>query len=335
MSLLLEKRKSDLLDLSIGEPFIFRSLLNDCLPPDFEINFQDSWWEYLSPKGYDPLVKFLEEKHQNPIIITSGAKQALGAAFYALRKSGRNQCITPKPFWALLPDLADFHQVDFYSVPWEHAFPSERHGFLLLVSPNNPNGWMPDPFEYQLLIEELQDRKIPIVHDGAYYSPGYVKPGTPLLPIGDLQIFSFSKMLGVPGLRTGYIVCHNNDYYKDLLAYQEMTTVGVSEASQHFILQILQYFKELPEIWKWINDQNYQILLNNKKTLTSIDPSIMLLAPECLDHGMFAWATKGPNFDRTKELFLSTDGTYFGDSSKVRLNLSISSELLKEVINKL
>src|SRR5271165_951192 len=73
------------------------------------VNYGQSYsLDYPHPAGYKPLVQFLEKHHGNfPVIITNGAKQALAAIFYALKKTNHHHLGYVKPTWALIKPLAE------------------------------------------------------------------------------------------------------------------------------------------------------------------------------------------------------------------------------------
>src|SRR5579885_3412990 len=102
----------DWIDVSVGEPHLVRDNLSKVFQLEEELRIghlklNDMVYPY--PTGYQPLVKLLEEKHKAPVIITNGAKQALGAVFYALSQMGYPGVAMKMPYWALIPPLAKMH----------------------------------------------------------------------------------------------------------------------------------------------------------------------------------------------------------------------------------
>ena len=89
-------------------------------------------FDYPYPQGYKPLVELLEFKHQAKVVITNGAKQALGAVFYALKKMGMCYCQEKSPYWALIPPLAAMHGIEMIhpNAPYDNDQMA-----LLLLSP--------------------------------------------------------------------------------------------------------------------------------------------------------------------------------------------------------
>ena len=89
------------IDVSIGEAHLVRQNLLDIfqISGELELGYlKDKDLIYPDPTGYQPLVDHLEDKHNAPVIITNGAKQGLGAAFYALKKKGYGYCGMKSPY---------------------------------------------------------------------------------------------------------------------------------------------------------------------------------------------------------------------------------------------
>ena len=75
------------IDCSVGEPHVVRENLVKIFGLSvYELPNVPHMHEYPTPVGYEPLISLLEEKHKAPVIITNGAKQALGACFHALNQ---------------------------------------------------------------------------------------------------------------------------------------------------------------------------------------------------------------------------------------------------------
>src|SRR5271157_1656410 len=97
MTSLADTLPQDCIDLCFGEATVVRhALLKHFSFPDIQFT-ENSFvtrekyshkvtyehpFSYPHPSGYQPLVKLLEHKHNAPVIITNGAKQALAAMFY-------------------------------------------------------------------------------------------------------------------------------------------------------------------------------------------------------------------------------------------------------------
>jgi len=324
------KLPPDFIDVSVGEPHLVRdNLINifnlDSSFQNVNTSLQDM--SYPHPTGYQPLVKFLEEKHGAPVIITNGAKQALGAVFYALRKNGRLQLNMRKPYWALIPPLAEMHGLS--------CVYDEAGDATLSLAPNNPDGFMPD---FSLLENTCsQQLKQPLIHDAAYYTHIYLPRSVELVNVGDVQIFSISKMLGLSGLRLGYVVCRNVEFYKLIQQYIEAMTVGVSITSQKLLYKLMADIMEpQPSLLKEFEDTCYSSLEENKKMLSSVNSEVLEVDDDFYKTaGMFGWFKVGNKADFIKSKINIIDGALFGVPGFIRMNLAFEKSKMKEIINRL
>lgn len=296
----------------------------DSFPQDHPHNV----WEYPAPTGYQPLVDMLQEKYGHPVIITNGAKQALGACFYALKKMGKQTLGMMEPYWALIPPLVEMHGL----TPALGAHPYHIDAYLALA-PNNPNGAFP---YLECLEATCKSKDIPLIHDAAYYTHVYLPFSTELKVYGDVQIYSISKMFGLSGLRLGYVVCPNLEYYKLIQQYMEAMTVGVSITSQIFLHDLMLRMKEDPESFQKFEEEAHEALDTSKRILLQVDPDILMVTPQMVNiNGMFGWLRVGPkaNFQKSKINFI--DGALFGGPGMVRMNLAFNQEKMETIVNRL
>lgn len=330
-------------DWSVGESTIIRQSLFRHLPslisPEIlTINRELSVnsLEYQNPAGYGPLVDMLEEKHNAPVVITNGAKQALAASFYALKKENYDQLFLQPIFWALLPPLINALGLDYYTQLPSDIKGVDSYSAYLLLCPNNPCGKTYTHEEMTEMQQKFRDHNMPLIHDAAYYTNSYLPRDYKLGPVGDMQIFSFSKSLGLSGIRGGYIVAHNKEFYKHLVEYQEMMTVGVSIFTQKFLHTVLQDFKKAPEKQVEFEDDNFQMLKEAKNIMRDVSKKV-LEVPDDFDalNGMFGFLKVNDKDAFKRAKIHIVDGVHFGDANKVRVNLAIGNEKLKTFVEKL
>jgi len=340
------KLSSDFIDSSVGEPYIIRKHLFDMFTWDEDVGAVDL--SYPFPQGYEPLVKMLEDKHQAPVIITNGAKQALGGAFYSLQKMGKIRMGMRKPYWALIPPLAEMHgivptfpkqDVDCHPnltiAKFKDDFNPKDLDSYLCINPNNPDGWVSNDIENLYLL--FESHKIPFIFDGAYYHDMYMQGTYPKhKQLGDVQIYTFSKSLGLSGLRLGYAVCHNTEFYKHMSAYMEAMTVGVSTISQRYLYNLLQSMNQDPELVRSFEERCFLSLLENKKECLNINPEVLELPSNFTDiPGMFGWCKVGPKADFNKAKIHFVGGKLFGAEDMIRINLAFENHVIKDIVNRL
>jgi aspartate/methionine/tyrosine aminotransferase len=318
-------------DTSIGEPILVRDAFIEAfsLKEDFKkITVPSLDLDYPHPQGYKALIELLEQKHNAPVIITNGAKQGLSAICYALKKHNKIKIATKSPYWALLPFVFQVNGLEMILKD-----KPENEDCFFLVAPNNPDGTCDTPEQLQKLSQECKDKKITLIHDAAYYSHVYL-PGTfHLNNIGDLQVYSFSKLLGLSGLRLGYIVCHNTEFFNDLIEYMEYDTVGVNTVTQSLVYELLNHrVKSYPSLWQRFEGLASLGLEQNKKICQQIDPEKLLVPKE--SYGMFGWFQKVKiNFEDLK--IRVAEGKAFGNEQFVRMNLAISPVLMQSVVDRI
>ena len=339
MPSLADIQPKDCIDLCFGEATIVRqALFKHFSFPDVRFE-EDSFiscqkygnivatsnhaFNYPHPSGYKPLREFLEQKHQTCVIITNGAKQALGAMFYALKKLGHNTLGHHDPIWGLIKPLAEAHGLQCSS---------GKHDCFLSIMPNNPDGATYD-LEYGKNLHSLcQERKIPFIHDAAYYTPVYLDDKYEYGKIGDAQIYSISKMFGLSNLRLGYIVFHDLLYYKYVQEYMEMMTVGVPTITQVFLYELLQDIARNPELERQFIVDARDALYQAKFLCRTIRKDIIQV-PENVENqvGMFLWAKLLKKGAFEKANILVSNGT----PDYVRINLAVTRDKLISAIERL
>ncbi len=312
------------IDLSVGEATLIRESFLKYFKLSLSQASLEGLLEYPPPNGTKELVSLLEEKYQAPVIVTNGAKQSLGATFYALKKRGRTRVDMHSPWWALIPPLMSAHGI--------HHSHSGSDAKLCLL-PNNPDGHMMSPEEIRTVVAMCKGQGIPLIHDAVYYTHSYLPESFPLDPFGDLQIFSASKMYGLSGLRLGYIVCHNKDYYRDLCEYMEMMTVGVSTAAQELLASILRQEKV---VGKKFELESFSSLQKAKLLFKTINPEVVTVPSNFEETaGMFAWVKVKNKAALTAAKINVIDGAVFGDDRFIRMNLAVPEDVLQEVVDRL
>lgn len=323
------------IDVSVGEPHVVREKLFEVFDCSvYEIPKIDHMYEYPSPVGYCPLVKLLEDKHGHPVIITNGAKQALGAVFYALSQMSKEYIAMKSPYWALIPPMVKMHGLE-PTYCTDIPDPESGDPFLLLA-PNNPDGQCGSSVELKELSDKYKDAGVPFIHDAAYYTHSYLPNGYKLEQLGDVQIHSISKSLGLSGLRLGYVVCPNTEFYKHILHYMEAMTVGVSIVSQIFLHDLLHRMHGYPTLVQAFEGRASVALEESKKLIKQVSSEILEVDSNIENiPGMFGWFKVGPKADFQKAKINFIDGALFGVPGYVRMNLAFNKETMEEIVKRL
>lgn len=316
----------DWLDLSYGEPISVQQELlkqinkyNNSLKMPSVSDLKD--WTYQPAAGKPDLIKILEDKYDAKVVVSNGAKQALAASLYSFKKSNVNSIFFESPFYPANTSIID--SVGLVRV--ERGSEDCR----LITSPNNPDG------RYVSSIEILQSKfRVPTIHDAAYYTDIYLPDGEIPMSIADIQVYSMSKMYGLSGLRIGYSVVHNEKYYKDMVDYMEMTTAGVSTASQDIARNLELFFKEFPQALTDFNRNSRTSLILSREVLKNIDSDVLI--PEKPEsNSMFAWCKVGSKLDYQAAKVYMLPGELFGKPGYMRLNIAYPVSVISEAVSRL
>jgi len=300
------------IDLGIGENHILRELVIEAYKLK-TISFENfpNIFEYAPPQGYGPLVEKLESIYKAKVVVFSGAKSALSGAFYAMKATGKNKIHFRKPYWPSIPSLITRENLGY-------SFIEDECDCSLIVSPNNPDGYMN-------LNSSISG---PIIHDAAYYTHSYLPKNIELKPFGDIQIFSVAKMYGISGARLGFAVCHNEEYYSYLMKFVEATTAGVSTPSQRILMHILDQEINNPEIRIKYENYVYDMISINRNYLYD---NLSLNKNNIINYGMFAWVpSKIQNFNNVNVNIMG--GIPFGVDNFIRINLAVRFEKIVKAV---
>ena len=316
----------DWIDLSFGEPAVITSALyrqinrfgNPYKMPEMQELLQ---WTYQPAAGKPDLIDILEDKYGTRVVVCNGAKQCLSAAMYAFKEHGCNSMYYQRPFYPGNPALTRFA-----NLPWSDEKTADS---FLITTPNNPDG---RNYSNVDLIEWRY--RGPMIHDAAYYTDIYLPDGQMTLPMGDIQVFSASKMYGLSGLRIGYAVVHNEKYYQDVVNYMEMSTAGVSAASQDIVRNLELLFKEHPEYYEAFVKEARESIRLAREELKALDPDVLELMP-CQSNSMFGWFKKKPGYNNKAAKVHMIDGEAFGQPGMVRMNIAHPVEVIREAVRRL
>jgi aspartate/methionine/tyrosine aminotransferase len=184
--------------------------------------------------------------------------------------------------------------------------------------------------------KEIMGVGVPFIHDAAYYTHSYISQGTPLPAVGDVQIYSVSKMLGLSSLRVGYAVCPNPEFYRLIKEYMEAMTVGVSLPSQIFTFELMNRMRGYPQLVEKFENNSFFALQESKQLIKMVDSEV-LEVPSNFEEtpGMFLWAKKGAACDLDKAKINAIDGKHFGVPGYVRMNIAFRPEIIREIVSRL
>ena len=252
----------DILDLSAGEPdFDTPGFIRDAAIE----GIHGGRTRYTPPAGTPELRKAIaahlseragRELSWEGVVVTSGAKQALFNAIFALFGPG-DEVIVPAPYWTTYPDLVKIARAEPVI-----ALGDERHDFkvdpsrleavatartrgLVLNSPCNPTGAVYTRRELEAIAGWAKERDVWLLSDEIYRAIYYgddadAAPGLLDLPPDRLGPFVLidgaSKCFAMTGWRIGYSYA-SPEVAKKLTALQSQITSNPTTPAQAAALE--------------------------------------------------------------------------------------------------
>jgi len=205
-------------NLAVGEPEFLQEQVWFGPLMDFSTSYP-----YPTIDGHDALLeelRHLHPGHEIYYVITNGAKQALLAAMYAFTKTARiGEVMHKAPYWPSYPTLAHFSRLGF-----TNALDDRAAQLVCTTSPNNPDG------------------RLDVTHCDiwdAVYAGSHLYGFDGIKPRYEVAVYSAAKMLGLSGMRIGWLVTRNKSIAQHAANYVEFTTSGVALPTQAYVARAL------------------------------------------------------------------------------------------------
>ncbi|MDP5252563.1 MULTISPECIES: pyridoxal phosphate-dependent aminotransferase [unclassified Vibrio] len=220
---------------------------------------------YAPPAGYEELRQLIREDMGIPqasVLVTDGAVEALFNVCSNLCKPGTD-FVTTNPSWAWPMRFAEKMGANVVEIPIygeENQFKltpeqlreavSENTEVIYLVDPNNPLGTCHTKEEIQAFADIARSVDAYIIHDTTYFA--FAESFTPMYlfyPEKTLQIYSFSKWLGLAGMRLGAVLA--NEDIIERLATAPPNNLGSNVMSQRAAIAGLKTKSQwFPKVWE-------------------------------------------------------------------------------------
>lgn len=168
----------------------------------------------------------------NRILLTNGATGGVTLALRAYSKRGHNVAFTrTAPYFPIYPSMID-------SAGLKHKIEADHRD-----ETDNPVGLIDSPMNPYGTIVDSCNIGMPVVWDAVYHSKVYTNGN--YKPIGcDVLVGSYSKLLGLNGLRTGWVATNDELLYLRLKDLVTAEYCGLSSASTSILLQLLGQFED-------------------------------------------------------------------------------------------
>ena len=274
-----EFRAQYLLSSSDAESQTIEELLS--LEPGAHDAFLKHWCGYTESPGAPWLREVLAKMYQTiaagQLIVVSAAEEALVLFYHALLTPA-DHAIVESPCYEsalTLPASTGAAVSQWRRKPenrWLHDLaaleslirPNTRA--IYINSPHNPTGLLMRPEIYRGVLALAQRHNIYVFCDEVYreleHDPATRLPAGCDLYDRAISLSSVSKTYGLPGLRLGWLACHDTQFLQRIVSLKHYTTICASAPSEFLTALAFRHRQ------KFI-DRNLQIVLRNLRQLSA------------------------------------------------------------------
>ena len=265
----------------------------------------------------DRIIQRQTGKHYKHILLTNGATGGVVISLRAFEQKGFKYCHTRNPpYYIRYPRMiraAGLMRVN-EDFPLMHD-----QGVILLDMPSNPLGLCGD-------YPQVDDGN-PVILDGVYYNNVYA-PRRLYAPDHDILVGSYSKLLGLNGLRVGWIATNDDDLALRLADLVTSEYCGLDTATTEIIKTTLFNFS-----WDSFERLARTRLDYNREQFSKLEK--FFGDTPVLDLGMFAYMP----VDTACKKLLEKSGIHYCKGSEMgtndnfaRFNLGQSCEMIAEAV---
>ncbi len=231
----------------------------------------------------------LDYKH---ILLTNGATGGVVIALRACKQGHGWQfcCTRPAPWYLRYPSM-----IAAAGMVHETIGQYQLGHVILMDFPSNPLG----------LIDDVKRHHpySPVILDGVYHGMVYSKLSIPL-PKHDVFVGSYSKLLGLNGIRVGWIATNDDFRYERMRELVTAEYCGLSVASTEILKSVLYNFD-----WPSFEASARNKLDDNREQFTKLESYFGTKVPSV---GMFYY---GRTDEKCKDIMRKANITWTGGSS--------------------
>lgn len=218
-------------DLGWGNAYAVRTAFLECIAQKSVLfNLNNKNLDYTNHSGNTELNEItktvikrqtgIEYKH---VLLVNGATGGCTIAMRAYAQMGYEFAITREPpYFPIYPNMIGASGL-------KQSFNNVKNSVVLLDSPENPGG----------NIHTVWGINQPLIHDAVYHSKVYARCRLPVIAC-DVVVGSYSKLLGLNGLRTGWMGTNNDLLHLRLKDLVVSEYAGLSSASDAVLLDLLR-----------------------------------------------------------------------------------------------
>ena len=194
------------------------------------------------------------------VVVATCAEEAIFLVYHALLGPGDRAVVETPCYESALQlarstgaEVAEWHRA--FAGGWAYDLdaldrrltPGTR--LLYVNQPHNPTGTLMDGATFDRLVGMVQERGIRLFSDEVYrgleYAPGDRLPAACDRDQRAVSLGSVSKSYGLPGLRIGWIACHDEALRRRVIDLKHYTTICASAPSEELAALALRHGPEL------------------------------------------------------------------------------------------
>lgn len=297
------------------------------------------------------------------IIISTGGKQALANAMFAILNEGE-EVLIPVPYWVSYPELVKLaggnpvfveckEENDYkFTIEALEKATTKKTKAIVINSPNNPTGSIYSENELREIAEFAKKHDLIIISDEMYEKLIY--DGEKHISIASLSedaynrtiiVNGFSKAFAMTGWRLGYSAA-NEEITKLMSSIQSHMTSNANSITQYAAVEALNGPKDaLNDMVKEFEERrNYMTnLIDNIEGLSYIRPSgafyVMINIKNCINKSLNSETIKD-SMDFSKMLLdeekvAVIPGAAFGLENYIRLSYATSKDMIGEGLKRI
>lgn len=228
------------------------------------------------------------------IVVTSGAKHCLYAAFYTLLNPG-DEVILPAPYWVSYaeqirmnggePVIVETTAESRFKMSAEQleAAITPRTKALVLNNPSNPTGMVYSRDELKALCDVCVKHDLYIISDEVYYCLCYDGVSfTSVAALGEeirertILINAVSKAYAMTGWRCGFVACGDKKIAKIMANCLSHSTGGIGAMNQFAMMEALMGPQESVEVQRTAFEERRNYLVSRLEKI----PGVSCVRPE-------------------------------------------------------
>ena len=204
-----------------------------------------------NPKKLVSLIAKNENINKKYISLVPGSDSAIKYMF-EIFSGTKSKVITLSPTYGMINVYSKIYQLKLIKV-YENEISKKffsnaiykKSSFLYIANPNQPSGWTINKKLIHKIIKKAYSKKKYIIVDEAYIDFSKQESCTKLVnKYKNLIILkTFSKSMGIAGLRIGYIICHPN------ISKMINSVRSIFDIS-HFSIEVAEYFLKRKSLLK-------------------------------------------------------------------------------------